>query len=222
MPKIPYKNKAKKRLPSVTTILSNLGWNKNALVYWAFNQGKEGKESLYETEALTIGTVTHKVISELIKDEGFDFDRYFKDESTKLNDEIIEGVLQCLDSWEKWRKQSNVQIFASELSLVSEEHQFGGTLDCAGIGEKLCILDIKTGKPYADHLIQVAAYGMLYEENHPKKKIQEYHLVSIGKTNPSFQHVYFAAKSNAMQEAKDTFLDLLRIHRRKSTLEKAV
>ena len=43
MPTIPYVNLQGKRLAGVTTILNNLGWSKGALMWWAWNEGMEGR-----------------------------------------------------------------------------------------------------------------------------------------------------------------------------------
>ena len=70
---------------------------------------------------------------------------------------------------EGWKKRSQVHIFKSEIPLVSEQYQFGGTLDGVGmIGEQYSLMDFKTSNgTYGDHLIQLAAYQILWEENYP-------------------------------------------------------
>jgi hypothetical protein len=46
MPLYIYKTKDGLRVPGVTTVIGgNLGWNKQALMYWAWNEGIEGRNS---------------------------------------------------------------------------------------------------------------------------------------------------------------------------------
>ena len=72
---------------------------------------------------------------------------------------------------------------------------FGGTPD--GIIEtgagKTAIMDIKTSSGvYRDHLLQVAAYKHLWEENNPGLKITGgFHILRFAKEGGDFAHHYY-------------------------------
>src|SRR5258706_13815770 len=91
-----------------------------------------------------------------------------------------EAAFQAYLSWER---QSRLRILETEVSLVSEKHCFGGTLDAIGeIDGAACLLDFKTGgATYPDHLIQIAAYGLLCEENSKPERVGDFHLLRCGK-----------------------------------------
>ena len=78
MPTIPYRNKEGKRVPGVTTIIGNIGWNTGPLNWWAFNQGMEAglaisrgepaPSSIREvTAAAEAGTIAHAMVAEYLK-----------------------------------------------------------------------------------------------------------------------------------------------------------
>jgi hypothetical protein len=108
----------------------------------------------------------------------------------------------------------------SETQMVSEKYRFGGTPDAPAISvhDKLSMGDWKTGNAvYWDHLVQLAAYGILWEENHPDQPILGgYHLVRFSKDNPDFDHKFWGE----LEDAKEAFLLMRRLYDLKSCLEK--
>jgi hypothetical protein len=83
---------------------------------------------------------------------------------------------------------------AQERALVSETWQYGGTPDTiAVIGGGLGLLDLKTSpKPYPDHLVALAAHGVLREENNPQHPLASYHLICLPKDGSDFAHHAYA------------------------------
>ena len=73
-------------------------------------------------------------------------------------------------SYPDWREPTeefdNVEYLESELRLISEEYQYGGTADCiAKVDGETVLIDFKTSNGvYAEHLIQLAAYKNVIEE----------------------------------------------------------
>ena len=53
-----YTNKAGEPIPGTSDITKRFA-DKSALLYWAFNQGKQGLKKLYDNVALDIGTAVH-------------------------------------------------------------------------------------------------------------------------------------------------------------------
>lgn len=185
MPTIPYKNKVGKRIPGVTTIISkNLGWNKQALMYWANQVGQEGRSHRdVAGAAADAGTCGHYLVDCYIKGR--------EPDSTQFQPEILDQGETCLINFMQWAETFDFHAVETEVHLVSEEYQFGATPDCiAMVRGKLSLLDWKTGNGvYPDHMIQLAAYRKAWEENHPDQPLDGgYHLLRIGKADASFHH----------------------------------
>jgi hypothetical protein len=184
MPKIDYRNADGKPLSGTTTIISqNLGWNNGALMGWAYNRGKAGLP-MRDQEALDVGTLAHKIIEADIK----------KKKWPEIPPELKERVENCFLAYLEWKDSYKFGLIHSELSLVSETWQYGGTLDIVcEIKGILAILDIKTTKggiPYVDQRIQIRAYAELFNENYPEK-IQGYHVFNPDKSDGGFHHHYW-------------------------------
>lgn len=202
MPVIVYKTEDGKRVPSVTTVLSQWGIKTRPLMYWAYKRGEQGIP-LHESEEADVGTLAHMRIEAEIKNKEIDLTTY--------DDNLIKQSDVCIENWETWKQSHNFQPVESEISLVSEEHRFGGTIDImALINGKLSIADIKTGKEvYEDHIIQIVAYSKLWEENFPQHPIDGgYHIIRLGKEIPMFSYNYYGR----FPEAWEVFLHLKELH----------
>lgn len=171
------------RVPGVTTVINGqLGWNKNVLIAWARREAMAGNDpNKVRDKAADIGTLTHYMVECHIKGEKPDLSEY----SQANIDKAENGFLAYLD----WEQANNPTYVESEVQLVSEKHRFGGTID--SIVKKngsLWLVDFKTSKGiYVDMKIQVAAYQRLYEET-TGKKIDEVHILKLGKEDGSFEH----------------------------------
>lgn len=192
MPTQPYKHKGH-RVPGVTTILGqNLAWNKGALMGWAYNQGKAGLP-LYEArdKAADIGTIAHEMVECAIHGHPFDESKYLP--------EHVAHAKVAFEGWLDFRDEKDFTVIATENSLVAPieidgmELAFGGTLDIAAISVRgkrtRAIVDLKTSNGvYNDYLLQIAAYGYLWDYHHPDEKIERYSLLRIGKNDGSFHY----------------------------------
>ncbi len=198
MPAIIYRNKNGERVPSVTGILKQWGIKTQPLIYWAYNRGEQGIP-LYEKEEADVGTLAHKMIDCDVKGKPLDLEGF--------SIEVIEQAKKCFENYLRWKKQHDYKPIRTEISLVSEEYQYGGTIDCvAMINGKLCIDDKKTGKDvYEDHIIQIVAYEHLWNENFPDHPIEGgYHIIRTGKEIASFDHRWYGEFPGAWE----TFLHL--------------
>lgn len=210
-----YKNKDGKRVPSVTTIISNnLGWNKQMLIAWskkiALQQGKDSKEIV--DDAANVGTLTHLLIESKIKSIVPDISIYPKEDLKRAKNGYI-GF--C--NWEKfWQPEKYVY---SEIKLVSEQYQFGGTIDIvAEKNNNLHILDIKTSNYiHAEMAIQLAAYKRLFEEN-MNTCIDSMGIINLSKTNVEYK--FFPVTDEIDIAAWDIFQNLLIVQNNKSKLSK--
>lgn len=198
-----------KGVPGVTTILSRFK-ESGALIGWAYKTGvseglKEGlgegiaARSVYKAateEASDIGSVVHDMVEAHLYGEdplqklvdlqklGRDRDAYVKMEQKA---ELAFG------SYLAWERTTRFEITETETPYVSKVYGYGGTLDAVGhLGGELVLLDWKTSNAvYTDYLLQVAAYAILYEENHPQKTIKACHLARFSKNSGNFTHHAF-------------------------------
>jgi len=202
MPLIIYKNKDGNRVPSVTTVLNQWGIKTEPLKRWAWNQGQKGI-SLDEKPEAVAGSITHDMVDCEIKRKEFDSSHY------PMN--LVTQAQQSFENFQEWKSRHQFEAIASELSIVSEEYQFGGTIDCvAYIDGKLSIPDWKTGKDiYEDHIIQDVAYKKLWEENFPEHPITGgYHILRLGKEIPMFDYRWYGEFPGAW----DVFLMLRKLY----------
>ncbi len=156
-----YKNKNDKRLKSVTTIINgNLGWSKGALIGWTRKHCLNGDDSMkLLKEAGRIGTLAHIMIEEFIKGGVVKLDDYTPKE--------ISQAKTAYYAFYNWIANNNVEFHETELKLVSEQYQFGGTFDAiCEVNGKLVICDWKTSNDvHTEFLIQLGAYRQLIQEN---------------------------------------------------------
>ena len=215
MPANVYKTSNGKRVPSVTTILKNIGWGVDGLMWWAWNEGSEGRGFREKAEeAANVGNMAHFGVQADVRGEPFDVDAI-----ADLSERDRRLVKKCLLAYQRWKSMTNFRMEHSELKLVSEMFKFGGQLDIGAVnmsGEKpkRVIVDFKTGKSYYPKMTaQVAAYGMLWNEQHPDDPIQEYHILRVGKQNASFEHRYWEADESWLETPVRTFMCALELHK---------
>ena len=114
---------------------------------------------------------------------------------------------------------SKLEIVAQEMQLVSEQYRFGGTPDAIGmIRGELCLVDWKTSNGiYSDYLLQIAAYRLLWEENHPDQPLNGgFHLCRFSKEHGDFAHHYF----RELDDARKMFIHLRAAYEFDATLKK--
>lgn len=216
-----YYNAKGVRLPSVTTVIANLGWNKDALGWWNWDQGRQGFDYRENTvKAASIGTVAHSMVEAHVLQKEYEPDEMH----AKLTPEQLEMSVMSFDAYLKWRQMTNLVLTKAETQCVSEKYQYGGTIDTIAItpGESdfVDIVDWKTSNgTYPDHLIQIAAYAKLYEEAEGAT-VSGVHLCRFAKDAPSFHHHYWPIQ--ALEPAWIVFTHLRAIHHYKSPLKKLV
>lgn len=179
-----YVTTSGKKCRSVTTILgNNLGWNKQVLIGWARRQALAGHDpELVLKEAANIGTLTHYLVECDIKDEIPDTSTYSAEQIEKANNGF--------EGFKQWRKAYKPQFIGTELVLVDDELEVGGTADqVAKIGGQIVVGDIKTSKfLYDDHIIQLGAYCHMYERMQPKAAIEYGYILRLDKETGAFTH----------------------------------
>tara|TARA_R100000808_G_scaffold6488_1_gene19245 strand:- start:2607 stop:3260 length:654 start_codon:yes stop_codon:yes gene_type:complete len=207
-----YINKDGKRVPSVTTIISQqLGWNKQALIGWTKRMMLGGQDSdKVLDEASQIGTLLHLLIE--AHQQGFDVDT--KDFS--YNQE--KAAMKAYAGYLEWYQKKNFKSLKNEVVLVNEELQVGGTIDSIGkMGDDLVVVDWKTSKYlYAENKLQLAAYTYMFEQAQPKANVAYGLVMRFGKDDGKFhQHV---VKREKLETGIEIFKALIKISQLKSQL----
>lgn len=184
MPTQRYRSKLGNVIPGVTTVLNLI--NKPALVPWAWNLGRQGIDYRKTTDrAANIGTIAHYLIECFLNgDEPEGMDEY------AVN--AIKTAKIATKNFEEWWNTQGLTMVGTEISLISEVMQVGGTIDCMAKHNdtgNLWLVDLKTSKGvYNEMLYQVAAYWAMWNENYPKRPIQSAHIVQLSKEDGRLSH----------------------------------
>jgi len=198
-----YMNKEGIQVPGVTTILSLLA--KPALIHWAWEQGCQGLDyRKVRDKASDIGTLAHYLIECEIKGEEPDISEYSEKDIDKAENAFL--------AWLEWKdSKGKIETVASEIPLVSERYQYGGTLDWVlKQNGNVILVDFKTSnRVYDEMTYQLAAYQHLWNENNPDKKIKECYILRIGKENGEFEQRRFKNLDREFQ----IFLHLLEVYK---------
>lgn len=215
MPTIPYKNAKGQRISGVTTIIGqNLGWNKQQLMWWANQMGQEGKSHRdVAGEAADAGTIGHYLIDCHI--------HKVEPDTSNYQPKLLDLAETCLLNYLEWEKMVNLEVVETEINLVSEVFQFGGTPDIIGrLTGKLAVIDLKTSNgTYPDMLLQLAAYKVLWEGNKPDMPLTGgFHLLRVGKEDASFHHHHW----DKLPEPLKAFLYCLELHKSQKIIKKLV
>lgn len=188
-PKQGYKNAAGLPVPATGEINGRF-MDRTRLLFWAFKRGKEGHKQLYDNEALDIGSCVHTMAELDLQNRSQEDIDFFAKTSLPEADHLAKAETS-FKAFRAWRAEFHVKPHVQEASLVSEKLQFGGTLDTIAIVRNgLGLLEFKTSaEVYEDHLLQMAAYGILWEETHPNEILTSgYHLILLPKDGAKFTH----------------------------------
>lgn len=209
----------KKRVPSVTTILKQFE-SSEGLIDWAWKQGKEGKDyKQIRNSAASLGTAAHNLVQGYLeaksKGEKFTYPlpiTLATDSGITLAEAKV--ALTLFGLWMGWYKglgqdciicPSDSPLHKIEQPMVDSEHMFGGTVDAVGhLDGQLTLFDWKTSNSIrSSYLIQIAAYGHLYERNF-QAQIERYILVNLNKRD--LELTVWEPRDDCVQIAAHEFL----------------
>lgn len=109
-------------------------------------------------KAADAGTIAHEMMDAHIRDVPFDSSPYCC--------EMIGKAKPAFEAFLQWAQQSKFEIAETEVQLTSKRYLFGGTRDAILIDGKRSLGDWKcSNRIYPEYLCQLAAYGILDEEN---------------------------------------------------------
>lgn len=204
MPTIDYKLQDGTRVPGTTTIIGRFK-ESAALIGWAYKQGKQGLD-LYKSrdDAAEAGTLAHDLVEQFLQDRETP-----PAMSPGVEEDIANWAWRGYEAFQRWEQHNQFSYVGTEMHLVSEKFRFGGTPDAVARtpeGE-LVMLDWKTSNGlYLDHVIQVAAYGLLVHECRPEwGEIRRYDILRFDKRDASFHHHSWHADSDTIQKAIRAF-----------------
>ena len=180
-------------IPGTTTILNRFK-DSGGLIYWAWQQGKEGKDFREEKDkAASAGTLAHAMVEAYLREE---------DPESVITGppEVAEKARQGFANWLVWKRQSALHIIAWEKPMICVHHRYGGTPDHLVNDDPLSIalMDIKCARGiYVENLLQLAAYGHLFED--AGAAIKGYHLGRFSPEQADFSHHFFADLKDAFE-----------------------
>lgn len=158
-----YFLKSGERVPSVTTVIGRFK-DAGALMNWSWKEGLAGRD-YRETrdKAAEAGNLAHAAAEAWFHKKEYEF----------IGDpDTVDKAKRSFSAFLEWTEQTKLTVSHAELPLISEKHRFAGTFDCLLVNGKRTMGDYKTSRGlYPDYMIQVAAYGKLWEENFPDQPI---------------------------------------------------
>ncbi len=145
------------KYPSVTTVLSEYGTNKEAIKRWALSIGQE-KVNQIKKQATERGILTHSLIEQYLKNKIIPVENY--------NNNQLSLFRQM-----RFKLHAINNIALQESHLYSDELKLAGQVDCvAEYNGVLSIIDfktstnIKTEQMIENYFIQCTAYGLMLLE----------------------------------------------------------
>ena len=158
MPTSDYRNEKGERLPSVTQIIERT-FPKPGLIEWANREGLAGRShTVVRDQMAKVGTLAHE--------------RFFAEVGGPAALPTDESIPQGIQDKASMSVHHARQWFADlkewdailvEQPLVHHRHGFGGTPDWygrldLGDGPQLTVLDLKTGRSFPEHAVQLGGY----------------------------------------------------------------
>ncbi len=159
-----YKIRSSDWKPSVTTVIGGAIAKGIGFEKWLGNHPSYDIACEFRDKAARRGTFVHESA-----------EKYLKGETVVVPEDIEsrEEICKHLMSFEKWANDYKgsrtglgyINILEQEVFLIDKDMPWAGTPDIIGhFGEKLIIIDLKTGDPHKSHEIQLNMYAMLLEK----------------------------------------------------------
>ena len=183
------------KVPSVTQIVGRFK-DSGALIYWAWTQGRDGKDFRETTQkAADSGTICHAMVECDLKGIPYTVEKWYEDK-------VVAKAREAFQAYQSWKRQSKLKVISAEIPLTSQKYKYGGTPDgVVEVNGEVAIVDLKTSNGvYRDYLIQVAAYRQLWQENNPELKVNGgYHILRFAKEGSDFAHHFYPDLSEAWE-----------------------
>lgn len=171
------------KVPSVTTVLSNVMNKGYAFDMWLKNYGHFS--DWYRNFKANKGTAVHVCVERLgngetlsfgeIKDIAFQYCNAVDIAMNGGKSALLRSICMYIESYMQYFDEHKPLLLAREYQMYSAELGFAGTADeiCElGSLAQRTILDIKTGAVSDSHMLQGNAYAMLWNELNPEFKVE--------------------------------------------------
>lgn len=148
-------------------------------------------------KAADAGTYVHNWIEDFVNGEN---------PAMPINADLKRVINDFLEWWEK----SDIEVISSEQVFCSPTRMLAGTADLVcKVDGKLTIMDWKTGSGiYPEMFMQMAAYALMWEEEHPDQPIERLHVV-----NASLKNMFQDQYREDIQLFKDAYLEALALYK---------
>lgn len=148
-------------------------------------------------KAASAGTYLHNWLEEFVKGNN---------PAMPVNDDLKRVINDFLEWWNK----SDIEVISSEQVFCSPTRMLAGTADLVcRVDGKLTIMDWKTGSGiYPEMFMQMAAYALMWEEEHPDQPIERLHVV-----NASLKNMFQDQYREDIQLFKDAYLEALALYK---------
>lgn len=198
-PRNGYALKDGTKVPGVTDI-TNRYMDKEGLIIWAFRRGRQGARWLNGNRDKEIGATVDAMVDLQLRECPTS---EIRSRLEQLGDSAAIAKAQAaFRQWERWRIKYSCELEVYEVSLVSEQHRYGGTLDhLVRVQGRRAILERKASPAiYPNYLVQTAAYKPLWQENNIRLPINGgFHLLALPKDGSEFKHHYYQDLDDAWQ-----------------------
>jgi CRISPR/Cas system-associated exonuclease Cas4 (RecB family) len=174
---------------------------------------------MFSEKGKIIGTQTHELLKAVVEGKAINLE----------TDYCLE-VTNAIKSFLEFRKEfAHFELQWAELKMTSELHKVNGTLDClAKDSNKTIVLDWKTGeckeknRPpiYLEHIVQVCAYSMIYEELY-KEIIEKTCVVVFAKDKVAYNVIHID-RNQILECFNNIFLPALRIYETIKSVESRI
>ena len=215
------------RAYGVTTALSIIA--KPQLIWWAASQASEHvKANLVPGVALDELEIqdlcdgarkAHNRKKDKAADAGTYIHNYIEAFVRGENPEMpINSDLQrVIHDFMEWWNKTDIEVISPEQMFCSPTLKLAGTADLVcKVDGKLTIMDWKTGSGiYPDMFMQMAAYAIMWEEEHPDQPIERLHVV-----NCSVKNMFQDQAREDVALFKEAYLEALALYKTVKTVEK--
>jgi len=194
------------RVPGVTTVISRMR-PAEPLMAWAWKEGRDGRDYRDTAQsAADAGTLAHRAVAAHLHGRPVVWEHPLSGDPVVdlISEEIIGRAKKAFDAFLSWQDTSALVCDQTEVRLVSPTYRVGGTFDALLSHGRRVLAEWKTGNAvYPEHLVQVRAYGALWEEAHPEQPVEAYILGRWDKVTGDYHVHHFEPP---LTEALEAFL----------------
>lgn len=204
----------------VTTALQVIA--KHQLIWWAASQAADyvkahiqpgvALDELEIQELCSEARKAHSKAKDKAADAGTYVHNWVEDYVSGKEPELpVSPVIRrVIDDFLAWWKATNIEPISAEQVFCSPTLMLAGTADLVcRVNGKLTIMDWKTGSGiYPEMFLQMGAYALMWEEEHPDQPIEALHVV-----NCSVKNMFQDRVETDVEKYKAAYKDALQLYK---------